>query len=204
MGIMRTYVNLLPLKHRRAGLLRALLPRWCTVWVIGAVVLAGVVWLNKSHHQQMLAAVSDREAASKPIVAIIAQNSQMEQEIRRFDHRETLVGQLRDNKPVLCFLAAVSKSSQLCNGRVVVRDLTFQQQAVKPLSNDRHAGAAQPAPSPQAVLTLEGDALDNVAIARFTAALQASALFRDVVLESSVGKSSADQTIHSFIVRCEI
>jgi hypothetical protein len=54
------------------------------------------------------------------------------------------------------------------------------------------------------VLTIEGDALDNLAIARFAAALRDAALFRDVVLESSVGKTSADRSVHSFVVRCEI
>lgn len=204
MELMRTYVNLLPLKHRQAGLLRALLPRWCVAWAVGTAVFAGVVWMTRSHHKEILAAVADREAACRPIMATAAANTRMHQEIRRFDRRETLVGQLHDDKPVLCLLAAVSRGAELCGGRIVVRDFQFQQQAAGPAASRPLAGPQQAAPNAQSVLTLEGDALDNLAIAHFATALKDSALFRDVVLQTSLDKSSPDAVIHSFIVRCEL
>lgn len=201
---MKNHVNLLPWKHRRAGLLRTLLLRWCAVWIVGLLTFAAVFWFSRVHCAKTLAAVSTRESAYKPIAAIVSQNSQMRQEVCRFGDRETLVGQLHDDLPVLCFLATVSQSAQLCEGRLVLRDLRFQQRAESSGAEHRSADRGQAGPDPRPVLTIEGDALDNLAIARFVAALRDAALFRDVALESSVGKTSADRSVHSFVVRCEI
>ncbi len=208
MGTMKNHVNLLPLKHRRAALVRSLLTQWCAVWLTAIVVLAGVIWLNETYYVRILAAVSDHEIACTPVTATATDNQYMRERVHRFDRHETLVGQLGDDKPVLCFLAAVSKSAQLCDGRVVVRDLDFQQQPEGSTPSARGSvpstleGASVSAP--EAVLTIKGDALDNLAIARFAAALRDSSLFRDVELQSSVGKPAPNRPIHSFVVRCEI
>ncbi|NLS93718.1 MAG: PilN domain-containing protein [Planctomycetaceae bacterium] len=201
---MKNRVNLLPWRHRKAGLLRTLLPRWCAVWIVALLTFAAVFWFSRAHYAKTLAVVSARESAYRPIAAIVSQNSQMRQAVRRFGDRETLVGQLHDDLPVLCFLATVSRSAQLCEGRLVLRDLRFQQQAEGSGARSRFADPGQAVPDSRPVLTIEGDALDNLAIARFAAALRDAALFRDVVLESSVGKTSADRSVHSFVVRCEI
>lgn len=202
---MRNYVNLLPLKHRRAVLLRNLLAQWCAVWAVAIVVMVGVVWLNRSYHVRTVAAVSAREIACLPVTTTAKENHRMREEIRRFDRRETLAGQLGNDKPALCLLAAVSKSAQLCDGHVVVRDLQFAQRSDTPPRGIVPASNVQePASEAEASLTIEGDALDNLAIARFAAALRDSSLFRDVELKSSVGKPSASQPVHSFVVRCDI
>jgi hypothetical protein len=201
---MKNHVNLLPMKQRRASLLRTLLPRWCAVWVIAIAVVGGVISLNKRHYAALLADVSNRETVCRPIAAMAAENTQMRQAVGRFGRRETLVGQMRDDRQVLCFLAVVSKSARLCEGKIVVRDLEFRQLPTSPTPTSR-TPAAPPTIHPfQSVLTIEGDALDNLAIARFAAALRDAALFQDVVLESSVGKPTADRPMHSFIVRCEM
>ncbi|MHB8900780.1 MAG: hypothetical protein ACYC6Y_18675 [Thermoguttaceae bacterium] len=195
---MRTHINLLPWNHRRAALLRGLLPRWCAAWLIGAALFGAALQSTRRCREEMLAVLSDRQAACRPITAIAMQNSLMEERIRQLDQSQSLVGQLRDGRPVLSFLAAVSEAARLSDGRIVVRDLNFDRKA------DRPAPAADPAPGEQAVVTLKGDAVDNLAIARFAAALRDSRLFRDVVLESSVGSALAELPVHSFIVRCEI
>lgn len=201
---MKAYLNLLPWKYRRAGLLRTLLPRWCVVWGLAAVLMALLVWQTERRNHDLLAVLADRESAYRPVAALATDNARMRKEMQRFERRETLVGQMRNEKPVLCFLNAVSTSVQACRRRLVVRDLRFRQGSERPSERGRVSNPVVAAPESEATLILAGDALDNLAIAQFAAALQGTDLFRDVVLESSVGTVSADRTIHSFVVRCEI
>lgn len=204
---MRTYVNLLSSKYQKTALVRKLLVRWCAVWVLGISVIAGVFWLNKEQYQRTAESMSTAEVACMPVVEAAEENSRMRGQVRRFDCRETLVGQLGDDKPVLDLLAVVSKSARACNERIVVRDLHFEQQPETPKPTPEKNKPTEEnvaPPDPEAVLTIEGDALDNLAIAKFAAALRDTGIFREVELKSSVGKSSAKLSIHSFIVRCEI
>jgi hypothetical protein len=166
--------------------------------------MAILVWQTERRHHDLLAVLADRESAYRPVAALATDNTQMRKEVQRFDRRETLVGQMRNEKPVLCFLNAVSTSVQACRGRLVVRDLRFQQGSERPPAHQRVSNPVVAAPRSEATLILAGDALDNLAIAQFAAALQDTNLFRDVVLESSVGTVSTDRTTHSFVVRCEI
>ena len=198
---MRTYVNLLSPKYRKTALVRKLLARWCAVWVLGMIVIASVFWLNKRQYQRTAESMSAAEAACMPVVVTAEENTHMRGQVRRFDCRETLVGQLGDDKPMLGLLTVVSKSARVCNERIVVRDLHFEQQSESPTITPEKD---KPPADPGAVLVVEGDALDNLAIARFAAALRDTGLFREVELKSSVGKSSPVLPIHSFIVRCEI
>lgn len=204
---MNTYVNLLSPKHQRTALVRKLLARWCAVWALGITIVAGVFWLNKAQYVRTAASMSAAELACMPVVAAAEENDHMRGQVRRFDCRETLVGQLGENKPVLGLLDVVSRSARVCNERIVVRDLHFEQQAesrkTTPEKDISTATNGSPA-EPDAVLTIEGDALDNLAIAKFAAALRDTGIFRDVELKSSVGKSSPNLPIHSFIIRCEI
>jgi len=205
---MKTYVNLLSPRHQRAALVQRLLTRWCAAWGLGIAVLAGVFWLNKGQHERTAASLSAAELACMPVIATAEENSRMLNQVRRFACRETLVSQLRDDKPVLGFLAVVSRSARVCDEQIVLRDLHFEQQSANPKpaakrDTEPPEKSVEPA-RPGAVLMIEGDALDNLAIAKFTATLRDAGLFRDVELKSSVGKTSANRPMHSFIVRCEI
>ncbi len=205
---MKTYVNLLSPRHQRTALIRTLLTRWCAVWVVGITLLAGVFWLNKGRYERIAASLSAAELACMPVIATAKENDRMLSQMRRFACRETLVGQLRDDKPVLGLLAIVSRSARVCNQRIVVRDLHFEQQSTNrkaAATKNAQVSAENPEPvDPWAALTIQGDALDNLAIAKFTATLRDTGLFREVELKSSVGKTVADRPVHSFVVRCEI
>ncbi len=199
---MKTHVNLLPLKHRRVVLAKGLLLRWGAAWVAAIAIVAGMFWMNATCCSHAEADVSSKEALCEPILATAQANKQMRTQVHRFEHRETLVGQLREDKPVLNLLAVVSNSARQSAGRITIRDLQFQQNAVTVSGGKRADRAASV--EPEAVLTIEGEALDNLAIAQFAAGLRDAALFRDVDLKSSVEKTSLERHVHSFIVRCEI
>ena len=52
------------------------------------------------------------------------------------------------------------------------------------------------------VLNLKGDALDNLAVAKFVALLRDAATFEKVELKSSLEKASRDVRVHSFSIEC--
>lgn len=199
---MKTHVNLLPLKYRRIALARSLFLRWGAAWAAAVAVMAGILWMNASRCSHAEADASAKEVLCKPLLATARANKQMRTQVNRFEHRETLVGQLKEDKPVLNLLAVVSSSARQCAGRITIRDLKFEQNAIT--VTERRPAAPSPSVGPEAVLTIEGEALDNPAIAQFAAGLRDAALFRDVELKSSVKKASSQRQVHSFIVRCEI
>ena len=61
----------------------------------------------------------------------------------------------------------------------------LRRRRTSPWHTSQHTQEAKPA-GPEVVLTIEGDALDTLAIARFAGALRDAALFRDVELQSSM------------------
>ena len=199
---MKTHVNLLPLKYRRAALIRSLLVRWCAVWFGAVAILAGMYSLNASGYRNTAADVTAKEAQCRPILTTAKANRGIRTEVRRFEHRETLVGQLREDKPALNFLAVVGNGARQSAGRVVIRDLQFEQNTAKG-SGARDAKSSM-SDRPEAVLTIEGEALDNLAIAQFAAGLRDAGLFHDVELKSSVKKASSPRQVRTFVIRCEI
>lgn len=210
--MMRSFNNLLPFEHRRTALLRSRFLQWCLVWIACVLIAAGLWWLKESGYRRSLDTMETAQRSYLPLKKLMRQREATRSELDRLHAKGTLLGQLREQRPILTLLGAVSESARKCGGRLVVRNLSFERHET-PAETDAPARKTskkkrQPPPEekalPWATVTFQGDALDNLAIATFAAGLRDAGLFRRVELKSSVGKQSADTAVHSFVVECDI
>ena len=220
---MRSSLNLLPLEHRVWETARRGLLRWCLVWAVCAVAAVGVWWLKQGRCRatRQRLQVAQREYA--PMETTMQASDRMRNEIDQLLAKGTILGKLLDEKPPITLIGVVSKSARTCNGRLVVHSLSFRRHE-RPSEGDARApknrqanpgkppptgrkGPAEPAAAktePWGSIALEGKATDNVAVATFVVNLRESGLFRRVELKSSVGESTADGQVRSYLLECDI
>ena len=86
----------------------------------------------------------------------------------------------------LNMLGIVSNSARECNGRLWIEELK--------LTSDVSATAQT-----NCKLTLKGQALDNLVVAKFTATLRETGVFERVVLKPS---SEQNRLMHNYVVEC--
>ena len=210
---MRTSINLLPLGYRRGLLMRRRLLQWFLVWVVCALAASGGWWLKRHSLAALTRDAETAEEACLPLQEIADQRDRMKNELTQLHAQGTVLGQLRAERPPVTLLGLASAAAQRCGGRLYIHGLSFQRNevsdtpAAKP-KNPRNKAKPQPAPKiaagPWALVTYDGAALDNLAVATFVAGLRDTGLFRRVELKSSIGKKTADTPIRSFVVECDI
>jgi len=209
---MKSFVNLLPFEYRRRELVRRRLLQWSLVWLVCIAAVTGIGWAKYGRWRRLQQAIGTVQHRYRPLARIISQRDAARGELRKLHARGTVPSELVEQRPVVTLLAVVGRSAQKCDGRLVLRNLTFQRQKAPPATGARQdrKNPKKPQPPvavqnrPWATVTFEGDALDNLAIAKFAAGLRDTGLFQRVELKSSVGKEAADVITHTFTVECDI
>ncbi len=215
---MKTFVNLLPFEYRKRDLLRRRLLQWSLVWGLCVASAAGLGWLKQDRYRTSQHFLETTQRRFAPAKELIRQRETMRAELGRLHSKGTVLGQLRDDRPMLTLIGLASECARRCNGRLVVGSFSFQRQQTRKKSDARPRGAskqqapppatpgnraAEPA-APWATVVFTGEALDNVAVATFVVGLRDTGLFRRVELKSSVGKKSAQTEVCSFQLECDI
>lgn len=220
---MKSSLNLLPFEHRVRETARRRLLQWCLVWALCAVAALGLWWAKEGHCRAVRRQLQGAQRDYTPVEETIQENDKMRSELDQLRAKGTLLGKLLDEKPPLTLIGVVSQSARACNNRLVVQSLSFcrhekasqvdaraadnrQTSRVSPAALSR-AGTRDPAAEntePWGSVTLQGQAMDNVAVATFVVNLRESGLFRRVELKSSVGDRSADEQVRTYLLECDI
>ncbi|MHC4403474.1 MAG: hypothetical protein ACYTG0_27775 [Planctomycetota bacterium] len=204
---MKTYINLLPLEYRRRELLKRRLAQWALVWAGCLLLAGGVWWLKHGRYRASQSAVESAEQRYFPLAKLMQQRDVMHRELRELSARGTVLGQVRNGRPLFTLIGLTSKSARRSNGRLFVRRMAFAQHLTEPETAAQRSGAGRNAPAetmPWAGVTFQGEALDHLAIAKFAAALRDSGLFRRVELRSSVDGKSEHPDARSYLLECDI
>jgi hypothetical protein len=211
---MKTFVNLLPFEYRRKGLLSRRLMQWSLVWIMCATIAFGAWWLKYDRYCDRLHESSTAERAYLPLAKLMRERKEMQAELKELQAQDTIFGQLLDERPLVTLIGMTSRSARRCNGRLVLSQLFFDRQEERRQGDGREVEAqeqdkkqkqqAAKGSQPWALVRFKGEALDNLAVATFAAALRDTRLFRRVELRSSVGNKSGDTDVRSFLVECEI
>ena len=209
---MKSHLNLLPLDYRIKALARRRILQWFLVWLSCAVAAAGLWGLKQSRCRASRQAMQAAERSYAPLEKLTGQSEAMRSELQQLRARGTTLGGLLDERPALTLIGLVSRSARQCEGRLVVQKLLFERSeqpanADASKANTDQDGQPEPATQntePWGLVTLEGEALDNVAVATFVVSLRDSGLFRRVELKSSVGKKSAHEQLRSYLLECDI
>lgn len=210
---MKRFVNLLPLTYRRRCLVRRALAKWLIVWMTSIALSAaacGVAW-HRSRSLQQDAVAIERSAA--PLGRLVAEQTQMQTSLSALDAKNSVLGQVRSDRPPLSFLGAVSQSAARCKDRLVVQHLAFERKDKQPTAGNKPPQAAVPQQPLQdgndgseawGSATIRGEATDNVAVATFVAGLRDSGLFRQVELKSCLRSPTSGRETRCYIVQCDI
>jgi hypothetical protein len=220
---MKSSLNLLPLEHRVRETARRQLLQWCLVWAICAAGAVSAWWMKQGHCRAVRRRLQVAEHDYAPLAEILRESDAMRDELDQLRAKGTLLGKLLDDKPPLTLIGVVSQSARACNDRLVVQGLSFcrnerssRVDARAPHGRQARRGpppvvGRKESPDPKAAntepwgsVTLEGQAMDNVAVATFVVNLRQSGLFRRVELKSSVGENSADEQIRAYLLECDI
>lgn len=227
---MKTFANLLPFEYRQRQLLRRRLVQWCALWGLCALVIAGAWWGKRLHYRIM---VRNRQAAERsflPLAELAQQSQALRNELAELHAKGTILGQLHHDRPLLSLMGLVSRSAQECRGRLVVRKMRFERQQPGTADDSARAATARSAfaaagrahrPGERAgslaasdspltgaqawgTVVIEGEALDNLAVATFVVQLRDSGMFRRVELKSTQGTTTATGSLRSYVVECQI
>lgn len=206
---MKSSLNLLPFEYRVRELARRRLLQWSLVWVACAAMAFGVWWLKQSRCRAARLASEAAERDYRPLEVLIGESETMRTELEQLHAKGTVLGSLLDQRPVITLIGLTSQSVRQCRGRLVVRSMVFERHEEPLDHDDRKSKNAKPESTtgqarPWALVSLKGEAVDNVAVARFVVSLRDSGLFQRVELKSSVGKSSAQEKLRSYLVECDI
>jgi hypothetical protein len=214
---MKTNLNLLPWSYRRDHVLRRCLRQWCGTWAAVAALLTCGWWVERSACRAVLADVESKQQSYEGVKQLRSDIAKLTAMQKGLGNQENLLGTLQSVPPPLLVVALVSQSAQHCQGRVMVRQLIYQQAATNPGTVALQASIAQPViTSPPGViqtpldaqrresasLSLRGIGTDNVAVAQFVVGLRESGVFQHVDLKSAAENESARTHTTAYQVEC--
>lgn len=198
---MTTCVNLLPPAVGKRSLVRRRFRQWLPVWIVVVMICGlGCLWQYsqlldaQQTHEQL---VSKENPSRQRMLAV----GRIRQRLGELQQRESLLNTLHSTGRPLQLLGIIGQGAQLADGALRIED--FQLKAAKSGPSPRANAESQSPMSSveQMVLQLEGTALSDLTVSSFVAALEESAVFDSVVLESSAA-SSAEQSGRQFKLIC--
>ncbi len=227
---MRAFANLLPFEYRQRQLLRRRIRQWCMLWGLCALVIAGAWWAKRLHYRIMLRNRQAAERSFLPLAELAQESQALRNELAELRAKGTILGQLHDQRPLLSLLGLAGRSAQECRGRLVVRKMRFERHELGSPGGSARAGRAQRGPAaagqsqrpgeragplvaghsagasaaPWGTVVIEGEALDNLAVATFVVQLRDSGMFRRVELKSTQGATTPTGSLRIYVVECQI
>jgi Tfp pilus assembly protein PilN len=205
---MKQSVNLVPESFRRLIVAKRLMRSWTLVsMAVGASLLTYVLWEGETY-RQVRGRRAVVESKARPFSEMKSAVERMMQEIAKMEESDALVKRLsRDQTPLLP-LSLVSAGVKACPDQLWIRHVKFEQRP----KGEKESEAKVPGPrvrnatevSTGGYLTLEGYAVDNLAVAAFVAALRDTKGFRSVELKSSINSSSDESQRTIFTIESEL
>lgn len=209
---MKRSLNLLPFQNRVRELTQRRVVGWVLVWGACVAAMLGLGWLKQDRLRIARQVCEAAQSSYAPLEGILAESEKMQEELAWLQENGIISAELLDEKTVLTLIGQVGKSVGQCDGRLVVRNLLFERrerpvEIEKPKAKPQQAETEKPEPrdtGPWAVVTLKGEAVDNVAVATFVVGLRESGLFRRVELSTAHEKRPTRKAFRSYQIDCDI
>ena len=203
---MMEHCNLLPLEFQRRLLIRSRLLQWSVVWGVITVAVAGLAVHRVCFMFAQQERVQVMERQSEPLRNTVAENERLRGQLEEMTGREVLLGELDSAAYPLQLMGLVSRGASACEERLQVREFSLQRVQNAPRQTTTTSAPAEVEQSQPVAemmrLTLEGRAVDDLAIARFVTALRQTRVFESVELKSSVGSQFGNTWTREYQVAC--
>ena len=194
---MKNMVNLLPASFRRQQIIR----NRAYQWSVGISLVLVMGWISHWYESREQRAMAQRlevlTREHRPTQLMLRQLVDMRQKLVDLEQQERIARELEHQRNALTLLGVISQTAQKTNGRLRVTNLEltdFQNQHETEV-------AGSPVEQPGG-LRLEGESLDNPAVAELLDGLQKSGIFSrvDVAFKE---RQDADSTLRDYEIHCE-
>lgn len=207
---MKRSLNLLPWKYRRQQLVRRRLLQWTTVWAMAVLLAALGLGAGLVKRAEVRQRVSDLEAQYAPVAQLTRQLTEGRKTLRQWEDRRKAAAALEETRPALTLLGLVSRCARACEGRLRIDKLSLQpRQAPAAAQPPKTSPPGRPGPQvppvvsgPSATVTIQGQALDNLAVAQFVAYLRETRAFQRVELKSAAQQPGGQTPLRAYLVEC--
>jgi Tfp pilus assembly protein PilN len=196
----KTHLNLLPWKCRQAQTIRLRLRQWALPWAAALAALGLVFVVESVRYHAAKQRMEQLEEQYAPVELLRTEIAGLRDRQVELDHQKAVLSELETPHPALTLLGFVSKAARGCGGQVQVESLAMAS-AGGELKSSGKTGPAVPTGKLGAA-TIRGVAADNLAIARFVAALRQSEAFDRVELKSSEKRPTDHRPVCAFLVEC--
>ena len=200
---MKSHLNLLPWQIRYRLVRRARLMQWSVVLGATLAVLAGIGGLRHHELRRAREIVAAQQQEVQPLEEMQLQSSEMQERLEQLSGLELLLAEVERSQYTLGLVGVVSRSAARTNQRIQVLEFNFQRRnetRVKPGPDGKPVNE----PTEAVYLTLEGIAIDDLAVAQFVAELQDSGAFENVRLTSSDFEQIAIGNGRKYKVDCRL
>lgn len=191
---MKSHLNLLPYDYLRRELLRRRLVQWAVVCSVTLVLVLITGWMQRVNDAVMANHLESLRAEYEPVRQLEVEAASLQRQLDEIKSREAITLNLAINRPVLTLLGVVSTAAKQGDGHVAVGTLAVVETAAR----DKHSQAD----APTNTVSLDGIADDDVAIARFAAALRTGQVFRTVSLKNTGDHEISAVKVRSFSIEC--
>ncbi len=193
---MRTAINLLPQSFRRQQIVRQRLVQWTSIITAVLVTGWGWHWYEMRENRQLTQQLETLSREHAPTQAMLKQLVEMRQQLKELEQQETVAKELDCQRNALTLLGVISDSAQKTKGRL--RVTKFE------ISNFQSAqGAGDNGTAKAAGLTVDGESLDNPAVAELLDGLQKSGVFKRVELLTLKERTDKEAALRDYEIRCE-
>lgn len=206
---MKRSVNLLPWTYRRQQLVRRRLLQWVAVWALLLPLAAaglGAALLRRGEVRQR---VADLEAQYAPVAELARQLSEGRKTLRQWEDRRKGAAALEETRPALTLLGLVSRCARACDGRLRIDKLSLQPRQAPSVAEPPKTPPGRPGPQtsrvagrPSATVAIQGQALDNLAVAQFVAHLRETRAFERVELKSTAQQPGGQTRLCAYLIEC--
>lgn len=197
---MKTSINLLPWKYRRARLISRRTMQWSALWSVVALGMLAAYLAEFHRHRAAGHRLAELQAQYEPIARLAAEIHSLQARQQDLAWRESVLKRLEDPRPALGLLGLISTSARRCGGGLRVEKLTMQTSEEPEPKAD--SGTPSGTPLNPASATLKGIALEGRTAARFVLDLQQTGAFDRVELKEALEKAAEGRTLYTYTVEC--
>ncbi len=212
---MKNYVNLLPWRCRRTQIIRLRFRQW--LWPCG-VTAAAIAIFFAAQLSRCLAArqrLDQFEREYLPLESLTAEIAASRGRLNEQSREVEVARRMESPRPPLTLLGLVSQTARDCQGQLQVDSLSLQTAGGRPKPAAGEPAKAAPGERTKTaaketaetdgdstVVAIKGIALDNLAVARFVAALRQTKAFRRVELKSTKEQPLGACRVCSWLIEC--
>jgi hypothetical protein len=198
------HINLLPLEYRQRGLVRRRVRLWAIVWIIAALLTAGVYGVSYAAMKSQRDELLELESACEPLKALEADSKAIAKVLADLGGRKSLLAKLDRGEQPVQLVGLIADAVRRVELGVVISDLNVEPFRLEESYTEKDAQGVEKKLVRQLDrfrLRLSAFGSDDLAVAHFVSVLKDSEVFDSVTLIST-SEQTQRANLREFVVEC--